>query len=349
MPLKAVAAHYDSEYWRVRNACKQSSIPLPPSGYWAKAESGKKLPPRPALPPTAQTRVALYTGHASAMEDAAKRRQTKVQHKARLNNQLQKAAARDHPVVAEIRRRREQGYSVANPRQREIHMAPLSEAGKRSFQLMNMIATALSLERVKLEATGIGFIGVNTAGWQVQVRAREKLRQIRTKIKKSSPPSIWDQFRGDWAVSYEPTGLVECEVDSARWIDKPGRPVEQMVPDIVAEIFCRIGDLSRQEAKRQQSAALRDLAMREKERATEASHRERETWNNLVELATAFETAGKVRAFLRYLETLPFEASDLDGASKAQWIARLSDLLEKNDPATLEPSEIAERFDRGMS
>jgi hypothetical protein len=50
-PVLVVANRYGVSNVALAKACRKLAVPLPPRGYWAKVQAGRKPPPRPPLPP----------------------------------------------------------------------------------------------------------------------------------------------------------------------------------------------------------------------------------------------------------------------------------------------------------
>lgn len=53
-PVLRIAAQYVISNVGLAKICARHNIPIPPRGYWAKAEASR--PPRPALPPGQESR-----------------------------------------------------------------------------------------------------------------------------------------------------------------------------------------------------------------------------------------------------------------------------------------------------
>ena len=60
-PALVVAKRYGVSSVALAKACRKLSVPLPPRGYWARIQAGRKAPPRPPLPrydPSSRTQSA---------------------------------------------------------------------------------------------------------------------------------------------------------------------------------------------------------------------------------------------------------------------------------------------------
>lgn len=349
MPLSRVAEHYDSEYWRLRAACKTYNIPVPPAGYWMKTEAGKPVPKRPPLPPTNPgARVPIFTGQAATARRASTREQRKREYIAQMSGLSIIDDGQDHSAVSQLRRQRREAYGTANPQLRKIHLAPLSEAGERSFQIMNTIAQALSTRGFRVVAADLAYMEAWSGKWHLRIRVREKLRQNRTKVIKSSPPTIWDRLRGDWEVELEPSGAVECEVDGTKWADKPGKPVEEKLPNIVAEILARRDDAVADAAAEAEAQERRHQQEQEREAKRRAKEHENAIWRNLVSMADQHHEIERVRALLLTLqEALPAtERPSVDGLTAEEWLARLHKMVVDRDPLLKPIQDILEYLNR---
>jgi len=59
-PMKEIQKKYGVTYHRLCGACKKYDIPRPPSGYWSKIQSGKKVK-QTALPESEEAVIEIWT------------------------------------------------------------------------------------------------------------------------------------------------------------------------------------------------------------------------------------------------------------------------------------------------
>ena len=335
-PLKEVADHYDCEYQQLRGACQKSRIPLPAAGHWMKVRAGKSVAARPQLPKPSNpnSRVLLIAGQRERRHEQALRATRREAYRREFAQVLATDQRRpSHPAILQLRRERKDGYGIANPQQRAVHLSPLTEAGDRAFEIANTIATVLAKRGFDISPAALGSIELWAPDLRLKVRVRERLRQVKTRVDKSKMSELSRLLRGDWKVEFAPTGVVECEIDGTRWVGKPGQAVEAALPDILAEILCRRDEAGALAAKQSADLERQKRADLAHERRRIEDEHENETWTKLTSLADQRSQAQRVRELLAALEAIPLDISELPpGLTKDGWLAEMARLASKRDP-----------------
>ena len=70
-PVRVVANRYGVSNVALAKACRKLAVPLPPRGYWARIQAGRKAPPRPPLPPYESQAGSQTTRRVSVRSGAA--------------------------------------------------------------------------------------------------------------------------------------------------------------------------------------------------------------------------------------------------------------------------------------
>lgn len=179
-------------------------------------------------------------------------------------------------------------------------------------------------------------------GEKIEFQIREKQKQQRRPL--TADEQRW-RIAGDkgWKQELIPTGWFVFEIKTwqwpnglpRQWLESEKRPMEDMLPDILAT-FVTAGPLLVQQRK-DREAAERERRLAEQRRYEEQRRRKRDSnrWRRFRELAQDWYELAAVRDFLTTLRSMDAPQSTLiDGRSVEEWIAWAEEWLHRADPTT---------------
>lgn len=339
-PLQKVADDLDCDYWRLRAACIERHVPLPPKGYWMKVAHGKPLPERPALPvhPRGYNAVPLRVGIAAERSEIAVRRSLAREIVGSLDAlKIPTRLVSPHPAVAEI---------VADPSRWPIYREmratlkePPSECLRRVFRILNVIARAVEPYGFSVAPGVDGGLIVSSDYRATNIRVREKLRRAPISLPRASDryADLIKQRPGD-GYQLQPSGLLEIQVYGGRWAEEPKDDLEACLPHLLAHL---VSDRD-YDKERASSAAererLRQIETRKRAHAEKIADQEALAFAELLDMSSRWTAASQARAFLAAIRT---GGHGIANDSTLEW---LQSKIDAHDPLHDGPDSVLGRL-----
>lgn len=331
VPGVHLAARFGLSDTGLAKICRKLDVPRPPPGWWAKKAAGKKVrsmplpdlrsgtPDRIRITPTPERTDGLREDIGRTTE-----RLGGIAVPAKLT--------RPHPLIAgwlaDRRERQLRARQETEPWRRKLYHVPdLTQSERRRHCVLHALFRALERQGAIISETERWQLTATLEGEDIPFELREKQRQI-------SRPMTADEKRwAPWISSgmkkeLEPTGCFLFTISARsdepvrkQWLESEGRPIDAMLPAIVATFVVLapvLAERSRQRAEAAQKfAEAQRLAEEERQRRREDDNR----WRRFLDIAAAWKEAAMAREFIAALRAGEVGGSDLiEGRSVAEWI-----------------------------
>jgi len=344
-PMIRLAERFGISDVGLSKICKRLDVPTPPLGWWAKKAAGKKvktapLPDwRPGIPK--QATIAPTPDQEAGLRDAIGEQAQRITAIA-----IPKRLARPHPLIggwiADHRSRQEEARRERDPWVRDLHRVPdLTTVERRRHRVLQALFQALEREGATISENDRRRLVATVAGEPIAFVVHEKSRQV-------TRPMTEDEKRWEtWNTSgvkkeLEPTGRFEVRLETwtdqrcrKTWLETEKKPIETLLPEIVATFLVLGPILAGQRRKREEEARVAAERQRLAELERQRRQRDDNRFRRLCEIAEGWRRVELARAFLARLRAsaLP-EIEPIDGRSLAEWL----DWAESK-AATLDPIE----------
>lgn len=345
-PMSRLAEEYGISGNGLAKICGREDIPYPPRGYWAKHAVGKaqKQPPLPKLDnarpiiirptPLPSPPIELPI-EVKQQADKARASEAELTVPERL--------LRPHTIIAswlaEHEEQKRRARQERDPWMRDLYRpSELTETDRRKHRVLDTLFKAIERHDGKVEQGERRVLFVQILGEEIEFQLREKQKQERRSLTENE--KRWHS-PGGWKQELVPTGQLIFEIKtwqwpaglSRQWIESDKRPMEDMLPDIVAT-FVAAGPLLVQQRK-DREAAERERQLAEHRRYEEQRRRKREVnrWRRFKDMAKEWQELATVRDFLTAFQSADADRSAIiDERSVADWIAWAEDWLQRADP-----------------
>jgi hypothetical protein len=317
-PMVKIAKEFGISDRGLAKTCKRLEVPVPPRGYWAKLQAGKrvsKLPLPTAKPMTTAETVIHRTPpykpgppprdpELQAKIDAALLRCVPVS--------VRKSLSNPHSLI--------RGWMdedrIARGKPRESFYTPVhlsitrTQTGRRRLRVLDAILRefermgfSVTAQRREREA-----IIVKSGTAALKFVLFEPMRRMRLPLTEKEKQDYWNKGR-EWKHENRLSGELVLRIESyfgggakSEWRDKPELPLEDQLNQVIRGLVTAVvlvEDLERQRREEQTRRWKLEQKRAELERQREI---EAARWKHLVDLAAASRLAGEVREFLDKME-----------------------------------------------
>ena len=185
---------------------------------------------------------------------------------------------------------------------------------------------------------------------RIDYELREKQKQVRRPL--TDDEKRWG-FNPDrpWRQELQPSGILQFSlktrlVDGTReWIDKPDKPIEDHLSDIVAVLSLAGPILAEQRREREAAEKLRREEEHRRYLEEQRLKQDYNRWRRFLEFADQWSKAERARQFLAVLEGKEQpEGIAFDGRAPADWFAWAREWLDVFDPLNRKPEAIYEEL-----
>ena len=311
--------------------CRRLEVPRPPPGWWARKAAGRKvrIAPLPEAKPGTPDRVEIRPTPKSAnglrerIRDAA--------------DSLGPIAAPDrltrpHALIAgwirDRRERQERAKQERDPWRRGLYSVPdWTAAERRRHRLLHAMFRALEKNGAEIRQDDRGRLTAILEGEAIAFELREKLRQVTRPL--TAEEKRWEAWnRSGVRKELRPTGSLQFSISAwteepvrKNWLESDRRPIDGMLPEIVATFIVLAPVLAERTRQREEAARRWE---EERRRAEEERQRQREDdnrWRRFPEIASAWKQAALAREFIAALrEGDPGTNELIEGRSLAEWM-----------------------------
>ncbi len=360
-PMSRLAKDFGLSDSGLAKICRRENIPRPPRGYWAKHAVGK-APKQTPLPKAGDAHPITIRPTPLAPPPIELSPEVKQQvDKARLNENtltVPERLLRPHPVIAswlsEHKEKKRRARSERDPWMRDLYLPKeFTETDHRKHRILDTLFKAIERQGGKVKQGERGVLFAEVLGEKVEFQVREKQKQQRRPLTDSE--RRW-RSPGDkgWRQELVSTGWLVFEIKTwqwpaglpKKWLESDKRPMEGMLPDIVAT-FVAAGPLLFQQRKDRETAE-RERQLAEQRRYEEQRQRKRDAnrWRRFRELAQDWNELGTVRNFLTALRTMDVDPSaEIGDRTAAEWITWAEEWLKRADPTADGVEGVFEQID----
>jgi hypothetical protein len=355
-PMTKLAAEFGISDVGLIKICKRLDVPRPPQGHWAKKAAGKKVghvplrEPKDGTPQSATISptpppdpAAVLPKEVEAKVEAARKEVAKVPVPDKL--------LRPHPIVAGWIAERDESRRKAREERRRwgtgYDPGEFTAVEKREHRILDALFKAVERHGGKVhEGTPRGRI-VEMGKEKIEFQIRQKQRQVRRPPMAEESRQSWHKGK-EFIIETKTTDFLVFKVRTylpaglrSEWLETEERPLEGMLPDIVAT-FVAAGPLLLQQRLEREEEHRRWEAEQEKRREQE---RRRKQDDNRWRLFSRFaDQANEIELARRFLAGLKAKEADLGETvgeqSVGEWIKWAEKRIEMGDPLRHEARDI---------
>lgn len=349
-PMSKLAEDFGISDRGLAKICARYAIPTPKKGHWAKLRAGKAVEqePLPRCPDGLTETITILQPEPRAdrvvdqvdrvVAESADVSVPAIPQTLRNPHWIVAGWVNEHKARQEKWRAEKRARPEALSRVRNLY-PDLTERDRYRLQVTSALLNGLEANGCRAVQGGDhGKLLIETPGGQIEITVAEKMRRVAGKP--ADEQAGWTAFHYIHGPSLAPTGYLRVSIttfvgDGAkrRWVETAKAMAEDLLPQIVAGVL-------------DAGAALRVLAERREEwrRRQEAEERERfeqrrvaqieaDRWDKFRKLATAWEEAQRLRAFLSAAEAERDQlAPEIDGLSTADWLVWARRQIDDLDP-----------------
>ena len=299
-------------------ACARANVPVPGRGYWAKLRHGKKVQRLPLPPTAASTPETIEVTRGLHKSDVPALPPDVVEEMAKESTPERKITvpkdlSHSHPIIRawlEAGRRQAKtgaivSYGVALPAQR------MTKSERRRLLVLSALFKALEARghKVVADPTDHHHLTVIVGQEKVEFGLTLRQRQIRVPLSPQEKAEWLNamterQFRLEQQVTDQlvfrirsvwfPDRRVKKE-----WADKPNRPIEDQLNDIVAGLFAAAAVQREQRISQEEAARRRREQELEQWKRQEAEAAEAKRFEELIRQVGQWRQASEIRAYVR--------------------------------------------------
>lgn len=356
-PMCRLAAQYGITGTWLAKICARLNVPCPPRGYWAKKAAGKKVVQYRLPDPEAETpqEVTITPAPPPAKPTPA---QTEVQQRiaqAQADNAgiiVPTELTRPHRVIAEWlaerKRKAQEARHEPDPWRRQyLQPAALTETDRRRHRILDTLFKALERQGFTIKVEQYQAVYLEVQKERIDFQLREKQKQVRRSLTDNEKDISYLRDQR-WVQELQPSGTLIFTIktwlaDGMRreWKDAPDKPLESVLPEIIATLSAAGPFLIKQRQERAEAEKRRWEEENRRYREQQLREQDEKRWQHFLELARHCDEAASARRLLTALEARPqSEDIQIGGRPPAEWIAWARDWLERFDPLVQDPESI---------
>ena len=327
--------------------CRRLDIPYPPRGHWAKKAAGHKVAttPLPPAKPSTPASVRISPTEPEGFEpnspvqqalDDARNKTVSLRVPERLN--------RPHAIIAgwlaDHERRKQEAKRERDPWRRDMRRpAEFSEQDRRRHRILDTLFKELERQGARIIQGDYRALSAEVAGENMEFELREKQKQIRR------PLTTKEQERESWNKSgmkqeLQPSGFLVFAIKTylvgslrREWLEKAGKPMEELLPEIVATFIAAGPLLAEQRRVREEQARLHAIAEQHREQERQKRKQDQNRWRRLVQIAGGWREVQVARDFIAAMRALPVpEGLMIDDQPIEEWLIWAEQHLESANP-----------------
>ena len=355
-PMNRLAARYGITGNGLAKICARHKIPYPPRGYWAKKSAGKPVIASP-LPENSNQRLNTILIKPKPFPAGSPLLPLKEQEKVdaarahAMTTIVPQRLSRPHPIIAawlaEHQERRRFALQPRNPMMSVFDPGEFSKNDRRRHRFLNTLFKTLERQGAKITDEKHKGLFVELQGERIEIQVREKFKQVRHKL---APNEMRLLSPGEkrWRSERQTTSMLLFAIKSflprglkTEWLESDEKPLEEMLPDIIAAIMAAVPLLVARTRAREESDRCYELAQQQRYEAEQRRKLDEGRWKRLVDLSQQWREAALVRRFVARLKREEMEIDrDINGMPLGVWLEWAEKKIAATDPSTWRPEEV---------
>lgn len=328
--------------------CRRLDIPYPPRGHWAKKAAGHKVMtvPLPAAQSNTPASVRISPTEPEGLVDPnspvqqalddARRKTASLHVPERLN--------RPHAIIAgwlaDHERRKQEAKRERDPWRRDLlRPVEFSEQDRRRHRILDALLKELERQGVRIIQGDYRALSAEVAGEKIEFELREKQKQIRRPLtEKEREREPWN--KSGMKQELQPSGFLVFAIKTylvgslrREWLEKASKPMEDLLPEIVATFIAAGPLLAEQRRAQEERARLHAIAEQRREQERQKRKLDQNRWRRLVQIAGGWREVEVARDFIAAMRQLPVaEGRLVDGQPLEEWLLWAEKHLESANP-----------------
>lgn len=323
--------------------CHKLDVPRPPPGWWARKAAGRKVSVA-SLPPRrpdvhGQIRIAPTPRTTDGLREHIR---TEAERLGSIS--VADRLTRPHPLIANwLRDRRERQQRVRlgqEPWRRSLYsVAGWTSTDRWRHRVLHALLRALERRGVSIGEDDRGRLSAMIEGEALAFELREKLRQVTRPL--TDEERRWETWnRSGVRKELEPTGFLQFTIsawteESVRknWLESDGRPIDGMLPEIVATFVVLAPVLAERTRQREEAARRWEEERHRAEEERQRQHEDDNRWRQFLQIAVDWKQAALAREFIAALQIGGPGTDELIAErSVAEWLAWAEAKVTDMDP-----------------
>jgi hypothetical protein len=324
--------------------CRRFDVPRPPPGWWARKAAGHKVKVAPLPKPQPDTpdriRITPTPGTTLGLREKITAEADRLGGIA-----VPERLTRRHPLIAcwhRDRRERQQRARLENePWRRSLNsVADWTSTDRHRDRVLHALFRALEGRGATIGEDDRGRLSATIGGEAIAFELREKLRQVTRPL--TAEEKRWETWNRSGARrELEQTGFLQFTIsawteESVRktWLESERRPIDTMLPEIVATFVVLAPVLAERTRLREESARCRAEEQRRAEEERQRRREDHNRWRRFLDIAGAWKEAALAREFIAALRAGDLGANELiEGRSVSEWLDWADAKASGSDPA----------------
>lgn len=320
--MHALAPQFGISDVGLAKLCRRNGIPLPPRGYWAKRQFGKRVR-RPPLPPPIEGQRDELIIEASPPRDSLVDLPPEIAAAVEAERNatapiVVPQSPKPHPIIASWERARQPSYGPPN-------FTPATEARRR--RIASVLLRELEKRGAKIKPNGGHKFEITIFGQTIETTLAEKLTQVKLPLTADDLKYSWHREKG-FKTELRPSGLLRLRFENyfdspvrREWLETEEKRLEGRLREVIVALFFATAA----ERKAAEAFAERERQrFEEEQRRWEIEERRREERERVVALIEEVDAWAQARRLREYVET----AKDSRDDEWVNWARSVADVID---------------------
>lgn len=325
-PMHTLAPEFGISDVALAKLCRRNGIPLPPRGYWAKLQFGKRVPrpPLPALTHGQRDELIIEpTTPRDALPDLPPEITTAIESEQNASEPIAvPQSPKPHPIVASWDRARQPSYGPPN-------FTPETETRRR--RIASVLLREFEKRAAKIKANGEHKFEIAIFGQTIEMTLAEKLTQVKLPLTPDDLKYSWHREKG-YKNELRPSGLLRLRFENyfdspvrREWLETQEKPLEGRLREVIVGLFVAAAAQRKRAEERAERERQRQLEEMRRWKREERERAERERVESLLEEADAWAQARRLR---EYVDAALSERDD-------RWVKWAREVADSIDPCAV--------------
>lgn len=316
-PMVEISKEYGLSDRGIAKLCERHSIPVPPRGYWAKIQAGKKVikPPLITLETSKPETAILFSQAAFKAKEAANNKELKESYPDEIQKaidrellqknvvSLPKTLASPHPIIGKWmadKQRNNESYARYGGL---IKPDKVGDLEKRGWRILSSLLKALEERGFKVEVDRYyqHSVHVSSESEGIYIIVDERIRQYRRELTPEEKKDSWNKDQR-WTQIREPTGLLRVKLlyseknhTLQEFSDSEDTSLEQQLNRVIIGVIEELWKKKKLRLERQAEEHERYKRSQEKARLEELAKKELARYQELENKALQWQKAASNR------------------------------------------------------